>query len=66
MDLILSEENLSKDQLNRLSEKIEDVYGIFQSAINGKVSFDKKQIIPHTSVYGWGLENLKTKIFTRG
>ncbi len=56
----------SEHQLNRISEKIEDVYGIFQGAINGKVSFDKEQIIPYTSVYGWGLENLKTKIFTRG
>jgi len=56
----------SEAQLNRISEKIEDVYRIFQGALNGKVSFEKEQIIPHTSVYGWGLDNLKTKIFTRG
>ena len=56
----------SEAQLNRISEKIEDVYSIFQGALNGKVGFEKEQIIPHTSVYGWGLDNLKTKIFTRG
>jgi len=56
----------SEDQLKRISDKIEDVYHIFQNAINGKICFRKEQIIPHTSVYGWGLEKLKTKIFTRG
>jgi len=56
----------SADQVKKIDEKIEDVYRIFQSAINGKIRFEKEQIIPHTSVYGWGLDNLKTKIFTRG
>ncbi len=55
----------SEDQLRRISEKLEDVYGIFQSAINGKVTFEKNQIIPYTSIHRWGLQNLKTKIFER-
>ncbi len=55
----------SEEQLRRIHEKIEDVWGIFKSAINGKVIFEKNQIIPHASVHGWGLEKLKTKIFTR-
>ena len=56
----------SHDQINRINEKIEDVYNIFQSSIDGKINFTPKQIIPYTSVYGWGLEHLKTTIFTRG
>jgi hypothetical protein len=33
--------------------------------VDGKVAFEKNQIVPYTSVYGWGLENLKRKILTR-
>jgi predicted GTPase len=55
----------SEDQLRLIPEKIDDVYGIFKSAVDGKVAFEKNQIVPYTSVYGWGLENLKRKILTR-
>lgn len=52
----------SEDQLRQIPEKLEDVYGIFKSAINGKVIFEKTQIVPYTSIYQWGLQSLKTKI----
>ena len=55
----------SEDQLRLIPEKIDDVYGIFKGAVDGKVAFEKNQIVPYTSVYGWGLESLKRKILTR-
>lgn len=55
----------SEDQLKRLSEKIEDVYRIFKGVVNEKLFFEKDQIVPYTSIYGWGLQELKTKILTR-
>ncbi len=55
----------SNNQLKLIPEKIDDVYGIFQNAIDGKVIFGKNQIIPYTSVYGWGLEKIKLTIFSR-
>ncbi|MEK7991114.1 MAG: GTPase [Thiotrichaceae bacterium] len=55
----------SQDQLNRLPEKIADVYQVFDSIIEGKVDFKPEQVIPYTSFYGWGLDALKQKILTR-
>jgi predicted GTPase len=55
----------SSDQITHLQEKIEDVYQIFSEVIPDKVSFSKKQIIPYTSMYGWGLQTLKQSIITR-
>lgn len=55
----------SPDQLKLIPEKIDDIYGIFQNALNGAIVFDKSQIVPYTSFYGWGLENLRTKILAR-
>ncbi|RMH76217.1 MAG: GTP-binding protein HSR1, partial [Cyanobacteria bacterium J007] len=55
----------SESQIRLIPEKIDDVYGIFQGAINGKVIFEKKQVVPYTSVYGWGLEHLKIKVLSR-
>ena len=55
----------SEDQFRLIPEKIDDVYGIFKSAVDGKIIFEKNQIVTYTSVYGWGLENLKRKILTR-
>lgn len=55
----------SEDQIRLIPEKIDDVYSIFQGAIDGKVIFEKNQIVPYTSVYGWELENLKIKILKR-
>lgn len=55
----------SDDQLKLLPEKIEDVYQIFKEVIGEKLVFEKSQISPYTSTYGWGLENLKNKIITR-
>lgn len=55
----------SKDQLKQLPEKIEDVYSIFKSAVGQNLNFEKNQVVPYTSVYGWGLQDLKTKIITR-
>ena len=54
----------SDDQLQLLSEKIEDVYQIFKEVIGSHLVFEKSQISPYTSTYGWGLENLKNKIIT--
>lgn len=55
----------SEDQVRLIPEKIDDVYGIFKDAVDGEITFDKNQIVPYTSVYGWGLENLKRKVLTR-
>lgn len=55
----------SEDQLKRLPEKIEDLYSVFKGAIKDKIPFEKHQIVPYTSFYGWGLPELKTKILTR-
>jgi predicted GTPase len=55
----------SPDQLARLSDKVEDVYQVFKEVIGESLSFTKKQIIPYTSIYGWGLQNLKHAIITR-
>lgn len=55
----------SQDQLNRLPEKIADVYQVFDSIIEGTVDFKPEQIIPYTSFYGWGLDALKQQILTR-
>ncbi len=55
----------SEDQLRLIPEKIDDIYGIFKGAVDGKITFEKNQIVPYTSVYGWGLENLKRKILMR-
>ncbi|EAW33226.1 hypothetical protein L8106_17892, partial [Lyngbya sp. PCC 8106] len=35
------------------------------SAVDGKITFEKNQILPYTSVYGWGLDNLKRQILTK-
>lgn len=55
----------SEEQNRLIPEKIDDVYGIFHQAINGKVIFEKNQVVPYTSVYGWGLEHLKMKVLSR-
>ncbi|MEA5500017.1 GTPase [Limnoraphis robusta Tam1] len=55
----------SEDQLRLIPEKIDDVYGIFQRAVDGKITFDKNQILPYTSFYGWGLDNLKRQILAK-
>jgi uncharacterized protein len=55
----------SKDQLGRLPEKIEDIYGIFKGVIDEKLLFEKQQIVPYTSTYGWGLHDLKRKVLSR-
>jgi uncharacterized protein len=55
----------SEDQLKRIPEKIEDIYTIFNDVIGQHLSFERKQIVPYTSAYGWGLQDLKTKIITR-
>ena len=55
----------SEDQIKLIPEKVDDIYNIFQGAINGSVIFNKNHIVPYTSFYGWGLEKLKTRIFIR-
>lgn len=55
----------SEDLLKLMPSKIDDVYGIFQGKIVDKVPFDKTQILPYTSVYGWGLATLKRKALIR-
>ena len=55
----------STDQLAHLQEKIEDVYQIFKEVVGENLGFTKKQIIPYTSIYGWGLQDLKHAIITR-
>jgi len=55
----------SEDQLKQLPEKIDDIYGIFSTIVDQHLTFDKNQIVPYTSIYGWGLQDLKTKIITR-
>lgn len=55
----------SQDQLNKLPEKIADVYQVFNSIIEDKIDFKLEQIIPYTSFYGWGLDVLKKQILTQ-
>lgn len=55
----------SRDQLRRLNDKIDDIYKIFQNTIDGKFTFKRDQIIPCTSIYGWGMQSLKEKILLR-
>lgn len=55
----------SEDQLKRLPEKIDDIYSIFSTVVDQHLNFQKNQIVPYTSIYGWGLQDLKTKIITR-
>ena len=55
----------SEEQLQRIPEKVDDLYHIFKGAIKNRIHFEKDQIIPYTSIYGWGLQELKTKILTR-
>ncbi|MEB3886279.1 GTPase [Lyngbya sp. CCY1209] len=55
----------SPDQLKLIPEKIDDIYGIFQNALDGAIVFEKSQIVPYTSFYSWGLESLRTKILAR-
>jgi predicted GTPase len=55
----------SEDQLKRLPEKIDDIYSIFSTVVDQHLTFEKNQIVPYTSIYGWGLQDLKTKIITR-
>ncbi len=59
------EKKPSEDQLKRIPEKIDDIHSIFSDVIGGHLSFEKSQIVPYTCFYGWGLDNLKTKIITR-
>lgn len=56
----------SEDQIRRVNDKIDDVYEIFKGAIGEKLTFEKNQIVPYTSIYGWGMQNLKDKILLRG
>lgn len=55
----------SDEQIYNLPDKINDIYNIFSNAISHKIKLDKSQIIPYTSSYGWGLQELKDKIFLR-
>jgi predicted GTPase len=55
----------SEDQLKRLPEKIDDIHRIFSTVVDQHLTFEKNQIVPYTSIYGWGLQDLKTKIITR-
>lgn len=55
----------SEVQRKRMSEKVEDVYSIFKGAVDERLIFDKTRVLPYTSIYGWGLQELKEKIFTR-
>ncbi|MCT7989908.1 GTPase family protein [Laspinema olomoucense] len=55
----------SEDQVKLIPEKIDDIYNIFKEAINGSIIFHRHHIVPYTSFYGWGLEQLKTRILTR-
>lgn len=55
----------SPDQLKLIPDKIDDIHGIFQNALDGAIAFEKSQIVPYTSFYSWGLENLRTKILVR-
>jgi predicted GTPase len=56
----------SEDQLRRVNDKIDDIYEIFKGAIGEKLVFEKNQIVPYTSIYGWGMQDLKDKILLRG
>lgn len=51
----------SVEYIRLINEKIDDIYNVFKNVLNNKVIFEKDQVIPYTSVYGWGLENLKGK-----
>lgn len=55
----------SEAQLRIIPEKIEDVYKNFHDVIGQVLIFERSQIIPYTSAYGWGLQDLKSKIITR-
>lgn len=55
----------SPDQWQLIPEKIDDICEIFKNALDGAIVFEKSQIVPYTYFYGWGLENLRTKILAR-
>ncbi|MCT7960961.1 dynamin family protein [Laspinema sp. D1] len=55
----------SPDQLRLIPEKIDDVYGIFYNALNKRIIFDSRQVIPYTSCYNWGLDHLESTILTK-
>lgn len=51
----------SEAQLESISDKIDDIYRLFKSAIREDIHFCRDRIIPYTSEYGWGVQNLKEK-----
>ncbi|GAK50612.1 hypothetical protein U14_01845 [Candidatus Moduliflexus flocculans] len=55
----------SQAQLQILPEKIDDVYRLFKGVLKTTVLFEKHQIVPYSAVHRWGLDTLKTTIFTR-
>ena len=55
----------SQAQLQILPEKIDDVYRLFKGVLKTTVPFEKHQIVPYSAVHQWGLDTLKTTIFTR-
>lgn len=55
----------SCDQLKLIPEKVDDIYYIFQKAIGRRIVFEKNQIVPYTSFYGWGLNSLERQILKR-
>lgn len=55
----------SSDQLKNLSEKIDDIYTVFRVVLGDNVEFKTSDIIPYTSSFGWGINDLKQQILTR-
>lgn len=55
----------SMDQLKQLPEKVKDIYSIFKNVVGDRFFFEKEHIVPYTSMYGWGLQSLKSKILRR-
>jgi uncharacterized protein len=55
----------SEYQLKIMDDKINDVYEIFKEVVGKKLVFERNQVVPYTSVYGWGLQNLKEKMMVR-
>lgn len=53
----------TQEQLKHLDEKIHDVWSIFSSAIDGRISFEKRDIVPCSVKTGWGWCGVKKLLF---
>lgn len=54
---------LSEAQLQHLPVKIQDVFSIFQDALDGCLPFSHEDIVPYSATSGWGMQRLRQRFF---